>query len=497
MPHILALDEGTTSCRAIVFDGAGRPLHTAQHELVVRYPHSGWVECDATDLWERQRAAGEEALAASRGARFACVSIANQRETTVLWDRATGQPVAPAIIWQDRRTAPLCEDLRRRGLEGLVRERTGLLIDPYFSATKIAWLLENIPGARARAARGELAAGTVESWLVYKLTGGRLHITDASNASRTMLLDLRTADWDDELLGELGIPRALLPGVVGTEEVVGEVSCGSTLDGLPIAGLAGDQQAALFGQLCISPGRTKCTYGTGAFVLESIGTAPTLSGHRLLTTIARRRGGRIDYALEGSAFIAGAVIQWLRDGLGLIGSSAEVEALAGTVPDSGGVCLVPAFVGLGAPYWDPYARGLIIGLTRDTTAGHIARAALESIAHQVADLCEALAADSAGPLPELRVDGGAARSDTLLQFQADLLRVPVVRPINTETTALGVAYMGGLATGVWKSCADLERLWQVERTFEPRMPAAQGAALRARWKRGVERSRGWADEGAL
>ena len=501
MPRILALDEGTTSARAILFDESARPLHTAQRPLALSYPRPGWVECDPSQIWQHQLATAEECVARvsrsgpARGSApdLAALSITNQRETTILWDRATGEPLAPAIVWQDRRTAPECDNLRAAGHEDLIRERTGLLIDPYFSATKLAWLLDHTPGARGRASKGQLAAGTVESWLIFKLTAGRLHITDASNASRTMLLNLRTGDWDAELLRLLNIPREILPQVVGTQEVVGEVSCGSPLDGTPIAGLAGDQQAALFGQLCIAPGKAKCTYGTGAFVLESIGTAPTLSQHRLITTIARRENGRLHYALEGSAFIAGAVVQWLRDSLGIIRSSAEVEPLANTVPDSGGVSFVPAFVGLGAPWWDPYARGLIIGLTRDTTAAHIARAALESIGHQVADLVEALAADSGKAPPELRVDGGAAANTALLQFQADLLQTPVTRPQNIETTALGAAFMGGLATGVWGTTGDLEHLWKADRTFEPQMPEARAKELRAKWKKAVERSRAWAE----
>jgi glycerol kinase len=493
MPSILALDEGTTSVRAILFDESGALCGTAQRPLELSYPKLGWVEVDAAELWRAQLAVAEEA--AQGRSDIAAVSITNQRETTILWDRASGEPVAPAIVWQDRRTAPECDKLREAGDEDLIRERTGLLIDPYFSATKLAWLLENTRGARKRAEAGELAAGTIESWLVFKLTAGRVHITDASNASRTLLLNLRTGEWDEDLVRLFNIPRGVLPEVRGTSEVIGEVSCGSLLDGTSIAGLAGDQQAALFGQLCLTPGMTKCTYGTGAFILQAIGTTPTLSRHRLLTTIARKEGKAVHYALEGSAFVAGAVVQWLRDGLGIIKSSGEVEALAKQVPDSGGVVLVPAFVGLGAPYWDPYARGLIVGLTRDTTAAHIARAALEAIAHQVADLAGALVADSGKPLPELRVDGGAVQNDTLLQFQADMLQVPVVRPTITEVTALGAAYLGGLATGVWKSSTELERHWKIDRTFEPRMPNARAAELRQTWKQAVARSRNWAAPG--
>jgi glycerol kinase len=527
-PFILALDEGTTSTRSILFDQRARPLATHQQPLNLSYPKSGWVECDADQLFRAQLATAEACVKSSSqwgglSARhpLACLSITNQRETTILWDRKSGDPIVPAIVWQDRRTAPECEALRAAGHEDLVRQRTGLLIDPYFSATKLAWLLDHAPGARDRANKGDLAAGTVESWLIFKLTRGHLHISDASNASRTMLLNIHTADWDDDLLRLLNIPREVLPKVVGTQEIIGEVSCGSPLDGTPIAGLAGDQQAALFGQLCHAPGKTKSTYGTGAFVLQSIGTKPTLSTNRLLTTIAHKGvssgasvpsgagfhpatrvpsgagfqpATQITYALEGSAFIAGAVVQWLRDGLGIIQKSSDVEPLASTVSDSGGVYFVPAFVGLGAPYWDPYARGLIIGLTRDTTAAHIARAAIESITHQVADLVEALTADSNQPLPDLRVDGGAAANNALLQFQSDLLQVPVTRPKNIETTALGAAFLGGLATGVWKSAAELEQLWQPDRTFEPQMSKDQAANLRHNWKQAVNHSRNWTRE---
>jgi glycerol kinase len=510
MPHILALDEGTTSARAILFDDSGQPRATEQHPLTLRYRRPGWVECDPAELWKNQLAVARAAGSAAARGSIAALSITNQRETIILWDRSTGEPLAPAVVWQDRRTAPACDALRAAGHEDLIRERTGLLIDPYFSATKLAWLLDHTPGARQRASKGELAAGTVESWLIFKLTGHRVHITDATNASRTLLLNLHSGEWDDDLLRLFNIPRELLPEVRGTSEISAEVSCGSPLDGIPIAGLAGDQQAALFGQLCTTPGKTKCTYGTGAFVLQAIGPRPTLSKNRLLTTIAHTGfsssgaafGGagfqpakQLHYALEGSAFIAGAVVQWLRDGLGIIKASSEIEPLATQVPDSGGITLIPAFVGLGAPYWDPYARGLIIGLTRDTTAAHIARAALDSMAHQVADLVEALTADSGTPLPELRVDGGAVQNDTLLQFQADLLQVPVVRPTLTEVTALGAAYLGGLATNVWKSTTNLQHLWKADRIFEPQMPPDRAAELRATWKRAVERSRNWAAPG--
>ena len=493
MKHILALDQGTTSSRAIVFNQAGQPVAVAQQEFPQSYPQPGWVEHDPETLWQTQAAVAVEALqkAGITARNVAAIGIANQRETTLLWDRTTGQAVAPAIVWQGRRTAEACAILRAASREAAIRARSGLLLDPYFSATKLAWLLASQPGLRARAETGELAFGTVDSWLAWKLTGGAAHVTDASNASRTLLFDLQTGDWSDELLAEFAIPRAVLPRVVDSSGVLGTVSALPELAGLPIAALVGDQQGALAGQGCFSAGLAKNTYGTGCFLLMHTGDQALAPPPGLLSTVATRRNGQLTYALEGSVFIGGAVVQWLRDGLGLVGQSSEIEALAASVPDSGGVAFVPAFVGLGAPYWDPQARGAIFGLTRGTTGAHIARAALESIALQVADLVGALESESAQPLAELRVDGGAAANNLLLQLQADLLGRPVVRPQVTETTALGAAYLAGLAVGVWRDDNELASLWQAERRFEPRMPAAEVAAIKARWQEAVSRCRSW------
>jgi glycerol kinase len=408
-----------------------------------------------------------------------------------VWDRRTGQPIANAIVWQDRRTADACDRLRHDGLEPLFRDRTGLVLDAYFSGTKLAWLLDQVPGARARAEAGELAFGTIDAWLLWKLSDGRLHVTDSSNASRTLLFNIHTRQWDDELLRALRVPRAVLPEVRASSEVYGEVSAGLGLESVKLAGVAGDQQAALFGQMCTSPGMTKNTYGTGCFMLQNTGTRAAASRHKLVTTVAWTRGGTTEYALEGSVFIGGAVVQWLRDGLGIIKSSDEVEALALSVPDNGDVYLVPAFAGLGAPHWDQYARGEIIGLTRGTTAAHIARAAIESIAFQSADLLDAMQADAGTPVAELRVDGGAARNDLMMQFQADLIGAPVVRPQITETTALGAAYLAGLAVGFWKSDDEIAGQWRTERRFEPKMPASRAETLRGRWKEALERAKGW------
>jgi glycerol kinase len=488
----LALDQGTTSSRSIVFDEAGRQRASGQQEFKQHFPQAGQVEHDAKEIWATQMATAVEALsrAALRPKDIAAIGITNQRETTLLWDRKTGEPLHRAIVWQDRRTAPACSKLRADGAEDMVRARTGLVLDPYFSGTKLAWLLDHVEGARARAERGELAFGTIDSWLVYKLTDGRLHVTDPSNASRTLLFNIQTLEWDDELLRLLRVPRSVLPEVRASSEVYGEASVAG-LAGVPIAGIAGDQQAALFGQLCTEAGLTKNTYGTGCFMLQNTGTSAPVSRHKLLSTVAWRRGSRTEYALEGSVFIGGAVVQWLRDGLGIIESSADVEALATSVPDTGGVFLVPAFAGLGAPHWDAYARGAIVGLTRGTTAAHIARAAVESIAYQVADLAQAMQADAGVALSELRVDGGAARNDLLLQLQADLMGVPVSRPKVTETTALGAAYLAGLAAGVWKDPAEIARQREIDRVFEPRMPSDQANALRGRWAKALDRSRGW------
>ncbi len=491
MKAILALDQGTTSSRAIVFDAQGAILGLAQREFRQIFPVPGWVEHDATEIWQTQLDVARAALtkASLTAADISAIGITNQRETTVLWDRVNGRPLMNAIVWQDRRTARICDEWQAAGLGPTIAERTGLVIDAYFSASKLAWLLDNVPGARARAERGELAFGTVDSWLIWNLTAGAHHVTDASNASRTMLFNLRTGDWDDELLQALRVPRAVLPRVVASS---GEIA-GTTLLGapIPIAGVAGDQHAALFGQRCFERGLAKNTYGTGCFLLMNIGTQPVVSRQRLLTTVAWKLAGRTDFALEGSIFIGGAVVQWLRDGLGIIESSSQVEPLAASVPDCGGVYLVPAFAGTGPPQWDPYARGTITGLTRGTTRAHIARAALESIAFQVADVLDVMQQDSGIAVDGLRVDGGACANDLLLQFQADLLRVPVVRPRIIETTALGAAFLAGLGVGFWRDRSDLSTAWVVDRTFEPRGDADQAAHRRARWREALRRAADW------
>jgi glycerol kinase len=493
---ILALDQGTTSSRAIVFDRRGRARGAAQQEFTQHFPRPGWVEHDPADLWDttRRTALAAVAEANATGSDIAALGLTNQRETTLLWERRTGRPLARAIVWQDRRTADGCKRLKARGLEPLFRQKTGLLLDPYFSGTKLAWLLDNLPGARRRAARGELAFGTVDSWLLWKLTAGKLHATDVSNASRTLLLNLHTGEWDDELLRILRIPRAVLPEVRASSEVYGKVESIPALRGVPICGVAGDQQAALFGQACFRPGLAKNTYGTGCFLLLHTGEKPVVSKHQLLTTIAWRLGakGPLEYALEGSVFIGGAVVQWLRDGLGIIATSRDVEALAARAPDNGGVYLVPAFTGLGAPHWDASARGAILGLTRGSTAAQIARAALESIAYQSADLLNAMEADAKLKLRELRVDGGATVNAALMQFQSDLLRVPVIRPRITETTALGAAYLAGLAAGFWKNREEIAALWSVEKIFRPKAPHRVMQKLQVDWHRAVERAKGWA-----
>lgn len=494
MSFILALDQGTTSSRALVFDRDGTVRGLAQKEFRQFFPAPGLVEHDAGEIWASQLGVAVEAIARAglTAADIAAIGITNQRETTVVWDRATGKPIHHAIVWQDRRTAGRCDLLRSQGHEATFRAKTGLVLDPYFSGTKLAWLLDHVPGARARADRGELAFGTIDSWLVWNLTGGERHLTDASNASRTLLYNIHDNAWDPQLLELLDIPPAILPEVVDSSQLYGHTAARFLAARVPIAGIAGDQQAALFGQLCDRPGMVKNTYGTGCFMLMHTGDRPVSSGQNLLTTVACRLNGRTEYALEGSVFVAGAAVQWLRDGLGIIRSSAEVEALAATVPDNGGVYLVPAFAGLGAPHWDPYARGTIIGISRGTTAGHIARATLESIAFQSADLLQAMEADAGTPLAELRVDGGATANDLLMQFQADLLGCPVVRPRVRETTALGAAYLAGLAVGYWQDRAEIGRLWQAERTFTPNIDAAASDEMRRNWSRALERSKGWA-----
>jgi glycerol kinase len=493
MPYVLALDQGTTSSRAILFDEAGTIAATAQHEFEQFYPQQGWVEHDPMEILTSQLSCAVEALgrAGARPRDVAAIGITNQRETVIVWERETGKPIHPAIVWQDRRTAAQCSLLEESGVGEDVSNRTGLVLDPYFSATKVAWILDHVAGARARAERGELAFGTVDSWLIWHLTSGARYVTDVTNASRTLLFNIVKGEWDPELLRIFGIPESMLPEVVWSSQKVGEVTTTLGLAGTEIAGIAGDQQAALFGQLCWNAGEAKNTYGTGCFLLQNIGTKFARSKHRLITTIAASPQRRLEYALEGSVFIGGAVVQWLRDNLKLIGSSAEVEELAASVPDSGGVVLVPAFVGLGAPHWDPHASGLLIGLGRGTKPGHIARAALESIAFQVADVLEAVQSETGTPLAALRVDGGAAVNNLLMQFQADLLGVPVVRPQVTETTALGAAYLAGLATGFWAGPEELRAKRQNDVRFEPRMDVAERAKRRVRWQEAVERSKNW------
>ena len=494
MRYILALDQGTTSSRAILFDRDGAIVAIAQKEFRQIFPQPGWVEHDAQEIWATQSAVAVEALGRAHAGPgdVAAIGITNQRETTVVWDRDSGRPIHNAIVWQDRRTAEFCDRLKADGQGPLITGKTGLVIDAYFSGSKVRWILDNVPGARMQAEQGRLAFGTVDSWLVWNLTGGAVHVTDVSNASRTMLFNIHTLTWDDELLEAIGVPRAVLPDVRASSEIYGRVTADVGLADLAIAGIAGDQQAALFGQMCVSPGLTKNTYGTGCFLLQNTGEKPVTSRNQLVSTVAWKVNGRTEYALEGSVFIGGAVVQWLRDGLGLIRQSADVERLATSVADNGGVYLVPAFAGLGAPHWDPYARGLIIGITRGTTAAHIARAAVESIAYQVADLLDAVQRDSGIPLAELRVDGGAASNDLLMQFQADLLGVPVVRPAVTETTALGAAYLAGLAVGFWTSPAEIAQQWQVDRRFTPLMASAHAEALRGRWRDALERAGHWA-----
>ena len=494
--YILALDQGTTSSRAILFDHAGHPHACAQGEFRQIFPQPGWVEHDANEIWDSQLAVLQQVLRDSGVAagEVAAIGVANQRETTVLWDRATGQPVANAIVWQDRRNAAFCEQLQAEGKAGLIQQKTGLVLDAYFSATKLKWLLDNVPGARARAERGELAFGTVDSWLIWKMSGA--HLTDTSNASRTMLFNIHTLQWDTDLLGLLDIPASLLPQVVPSSGVAAQTHADLLGIPLPIAGIAGDQQAATFGQACLQPGMAKNTYGTGCFMLMNVGKEALPSKNRLLTTVGwqlDKKAGSTDYLLEGSAFIAGAAVQWMRDGLGIIQHSSEVEALASSVPDTGGLVFVPAFAGLGAPYWDPYARGTLIGITRGTGKAHIARAALEGVACQNVDVLSAMQNDAGIALSELRVDGGAARNDMLMQFQSDILNVPVVRPVVTETTALGAAYLAGLAVGYWSSLDEIASQWRVARRFEPKMADDERLTRLHKWQRAVERSRDWSE----
>ncbi len=491
MKHILALDQGTTSSRAILFDHSGSIVAVAQKEFPQIFPKPGWVEHNPRDIWSTQAGVAAEVLTKANvgAADIAAIGITNQRETTVVWDRNTGQPIFNAIVWQDRRTAGICDRLRAQKMDRVIRRKTGLVLDAYFSATKVQWILQNVKGARAKAKAGELAFGTVDSWLVWNLTGGNVHVTDASNASRTMLFDIGKGEWDDELLDLFGVPRSMLPEVRSSSEVYGVTKLLGTP--IPIAGIAGDQQAALFGQACTKPGMAKNTYGTGCFMLMNTGTKRIASKNNLLTTVAWRIGGRTEYALEGSIFIAGAVVQWLRDGLEFFRSAAEIEALAAGVSDTGGVYLVPAFAGLGAPHWDQYARGTIVGLTRGSTKAHIARAALEGIVLQVMDVLKAMEADAGIKLKELRVDGGASANDLLMQLQADLLNVPVVRPKVPETTALGAAYLAGLAVGFWKNQADIARQWQVDKRFTPSMKAPARKRIAQGWERALSRAKAW------
>jgi glycerol kinase len=495
MAYILALDQGTTSSRAILFNDAGGIAAVAQHEFEQFYPQPGWVEHDPMEILTSQMGCAVEVLgkAGARPRDVAAIGITNQRETVIVWDRVTGKPIHPAIVWQDRRTAAQCNALDRQGLGETISDHTGLVIDPYFSATKIKWILDNVSGARARAEKGVLAFGTVDSWLIWHLTSGKRHVTDVTNASRTLLYNVVKGEWDPELLRIFDIPASLLPEVVWSSQPIGEVTTTLGLGGISIAGVAGDQQAALFGQLCWSAGEAKNTYGTGCFLLQNIGAQFMRSKHRLITTVAASAQRRLEYALEGSIFIAGAVVQWLRDNLRLINSSADVEALAAGVSDTNGLLFVPAFVGLGAPHWDPHAAGMLIGLRRDTKPGHIARAALESIAFQVADVLEAVHSETSAPLGALRVDGGAAVNNLLMQFQADVLGVPVVRPRVTETTALGAAYLAGLATSFWPSPDELRSKRHDDVRFEPRMDASERAARRAQWRRAVDRSKSWTE----
>lgn len=492
---ILALDQGTTSSRAILFDHAGRIRGLAQQEFPQYFPAPGQVEHDAETIWQSQLAVAQKVLKDQQVAAndIAAIGIANQRETTIIWDRKTGEAIAPAIVWQDRRTATMCDQLRSDGHEALFHARTGLLLDAYFSGTKIKWLLDHVPGARQKAQRGELAFGTVDSWLVFKLSGR--HLTDVSNASRTLLFNIHTLQWDEELLAILDIPRALLPEIVPSSGIAAYTDPALFGSAIPVAGIAGDQQAATFGQACYQPGMAKNTYGTGCFMLLNTGNVAIESSHKLLTTIGWQRGNgdatRTDYMLEGGVFMAGATIQWLRDGLGIIERSEDVEALACSVADNGGIVLVPAFSGLGAPYWDPYAKGTILGMSRGTNKAHIARAALESIAYQSADLMSAMKKDSAIDLRELRVDGGASRNNLLMQFQADILDVSVIRPAITETTALGAAYLAGLAVSFWESMEEITSLWQIDRRFEPAMSVDERLHRLSAWERAVHRAQKW------
>ena len=488
--YILALDQGTTSSRAIVFDHSGKICSVAQKEFTQHFPKPGWVEHDPNEIWSSEAAVIDEAISAIdiNGLDIAAIGITNQRETTIVWDIDTEEPIYNAIVWQDRRTAEYCDKLKAQGLVDKVREKTGLIIDAYFSGTKIKWILDNVPGARERAEKGKLRFGNVDSWLVWRLTRGEVHCTDVTNASRTMLFNINTLQWDDDLLKLLDIPRSMMPEVKSSSEVYGHTKTTIFAHEVPIAGIAGDQQSALFGQMCLTPGSIKNTYGTGCFVMLNIGDKPLLSKNNLLTTVAWKIGDEVKYALEGSIYVGGSVVQWLRDGLGFIKSSSEVEELASSVPDSGGVYFVPALTGLAAPYWDQYARGTIVGITRGTTRAHIARAALDGIAFQTYDIAQAMARDLGAPLTELKVDGGASRNNLLMQFQSNLLGIPVVRPKITETTALGAAYLAGLAVGFWKNIDEIKSQWQVERTFNPVPENEEIENAKKGWQDAIQRT---------
>jgi glycerol kinase len=494
--YILSFDQGTTSSRAIIFDKKGAIVATAQKEFTQIFPQPGWVEHDANEIWSTQLGVATEAVlkAGLTIHDIAAIGITNQRETTVVWDRHTSLPICNAIVWQDRRTAAYCDTLKKDGSAEKIREKTGLVTDAYFSGTKVKWILDNVEGARDKAQKGELAFGTIDSWLLWKLTNGKVHATDVSNASRTLLFNIHTLKWDTELLDLFGIPENMLPEVRSSSEVYGHTENILTAASIPVAGIAGDQQSALFGQMCTQPGMVKNTYGTGCFMLMNTGTKPVASKNNLLTTIAWKVNGEVHYALEGSVFIGGAVVQWLRDGLKIIQTSADVESLCNKVEDNGGVYLVPAFTGLGAPYWNQHARGTIVGITRGSTDGHIARAAVESIAFQSMDLLKAMEADAGLPIKEVRVDGGATVNNQLMQFQSDILNTQVIRPQVTETTALGAAYLAGLAVGYWKSIDELQQYWQKDKAFAPSMNDEKRTRLQKDWKRAVKAAQAWTEE---
>ena len=488
--YILALDQGTSSSRAIVFDEKGTTCAVAQKEFRQIFPKSGWVEHDPHEIWSSQASVIAEAITTLdiNGLNIAGIGITNQRETTIVWDSETEEPIYNAIVWQDRRTSDYCDELKNQGLTDMIRQKTGLIIDAYFSATKIKWILDNVPGARDRAEKGKLMFGTVDTWLIWRLTRGEVHVTDVSNASRTMLFNINTLDWDEELLDLFKIPRSMMPEVKSSSEIYGHTKTTIFAHKVPISGIAGDQQAALFGQMCTEPGMVKNTYGTGCFLLMNSGEKPILSQNNLLTTVAWKIGDKVNYALEGSIFVGGSVVQWLRDGLGVISSSSEVEELASRVPDTNGVYFVPALTGLGAPWWDQYARGTIIGISRGTNTAHIARAALEGIAFQTMDITAAMSRDAGIPLKELKVDGGASRNNLLMQFQADILGTKVIRPQVVETTAMGAAYLAGLAVGYWSSIDEIRKQWQIDRVFEPSMEEAKVAEAKAGWTDAVKRT---------